>query len=248
MNNDPPAGQSATEPALKFWEKPNTVAIYSAIGALFIVLVLSAALSGLPPVLKIETAQIFIIVVIAALLLFRYYNTLKLGTLLELSNSEKAAEADADAADDDKTDTQDVLAGVEEALKEINKLIGKAHGSESEIAVYKSKIEQEKQEAESEIQQVFPQMRSNMLNMTKADIGMFDNFRNQITPKIDDIARVAEDLPNLETATSEELNKLKNNLEMQKAHLQKISANIDKRAQRANQRRQRLAIMRRNLV
>jgi predicted nucleic acid-binding Zn-ribbon protein len=91
-------------------------------------------------------------------------------------------------------------------------------------------------------------MRSNMLNMTKADIGMFDNFRNQITPKIDDIARVAEDLPNLETATSEELNKLKNNLEMQKAHLQKISANIDKRAQRANQRRQRLAIMRRNLV
>jgi hypothetical protein len=248
MVKSPSTEQPATEPALKFWEKPNTIAIYSAIVALFIVLVLSAVPSVSPPMLKIDNAQIFIIVVIAALLLFRYYNTLKLGTLLELSNAEKAAEADAEAANDDKEETKDVLSGVEDALEEINRLIGKAEASEDKIAVYKSKIEQEKDEMESEFQKIIPQMRGKMLNMTKADIGMFDNLANQIAPKIDDIAQAAENLPNLETATSEELGNLKNNLEVQKARLLELSANIDKRAQRANQRRQRLAAMRNNLA
>jgi len=239
------AGEKTQE--LKFWEKPNTVAIYSAVVALFIVLVLSSIPSASPPVLKIEGAQVFIIVVIAALLLFRYYNTLKLGTLLELSNAQKEAEEEADASEQDKTKIEDGLSNVKSLLEDIDKLIGKAEQSESAIKNYISEVEREKEAAESEIEAIIPKAPT-MLKMGPTTTDAFNNLVRSIRPKIEKITDIAEDIPKLETATTDDLKALKSKLEAEKRTLEKVHNSLDERVKKSELRRQRLAALRNELL
>ena len=90
---DPAPAPPESKP-MAFWEIPNAVAIYIIIAAFFGLLM--ATLSAANWV--IGSGHITLITVIAALLLFRYYSTVKLADLLELSNTQKEADKTADAA------------------------------------------------------------------------------------------------------------------------------------------------------
>lgn len=86
-NNNTSANDITSKP-LAFWEFPNAIAIYLMTGAFFSILVFSLVASSW----SIGSGQITLISVIAALLLFRYYSTVKLAGILELSNVQIAAD------------------------------------------------------------------------------------------------------------------------------------------------------------